>query len=157
MLRQQHSLKAVTDRLTVPQARDSRPSARCVELRRPSSCDVLARYGRTPAPPHTTPPACPDKAARVPSRTTLRTNALALALAMQIVQGMDVVGRINKEHGEEPNQGEIQSKGNAYLKKCARLPLHNLRKGPLGASNRHFPRKGGTAHQYTRPPHRDTS
>lgn len=31
--------------------------------------------------------------------------------------GMKVVDRIFAEHGETPNQGEIQSKGNAYLKR----------------------------------------
>jgi cyclophilin family peptidyl-prolyl cis-trans isomerase len=34
----------------------------------------------------------------------------------KIVQGMDVVDRIF-QIGEKPDQGQIQSKGNAYLKK----------------------------------------
>merc|ERR1712003_18619 len=31
--------------------------------------------------------------------------------------GMEVVDRINKQYGEKPNQGSIQSRGNEYLKK----------------------------------------
>ena len=31
--------------------------------------------------------------------------------------GMEVVDAIFAEHGETPNQGEIQAKGNAYLKR----------------------------------------
>ena len=34
----------------------------------------------------------------------------------QVVSGMDAVDKINAEYGEKPNQGSIQSQGNAYLK-----------------------------------------
>ncbi len=34
----------------------------------------------------------------------------------KVVEGMEIVDRIFKI-GEKPNQGEIQSRGNAYLKK----------------------------------------
>jgi peptidyl-prolyl cis-trans isomerase A (cyclophilin A) len=35
----------------------------------------------------------------------------------KVVEGMDVVDKINGEYGEAPNQGMIQSEGNTYLKK----------------------------------------
>ncbi len=35
----------------------------------------------------------------------------------KIVEGMDVVDKINAEYGEKPDQSSIQSAGNAYLKK----------------------------------------
>tara|TARA_B100000686_G_scaffold354914_1_gene468155 strand:- start:1901 stop:2557 length:657 start_codon:yes stop_codon:yes gene_type:complete len=34
-----------------------------------------------------------------------------------VISGMDVVDGINAEYGEKPNQGQIASKGNKYLKK----------------------------------------
>jgi len=34
----------------------------------------------------------------------------------KVTEGMDVVDKINSEYGETPNQGMIQSAGNAYLK-----------------------------------------
>lgn len=34
----------------------------------------------------------------------------------RVTEGMDVVEMINSDHGEDPNQGQIQSRGNAYLK-----------------------------------------
>jgi cyclophilin family peptidyl-prolyl cis-trans isomerase len=33
----------------------------------------------------------------------------------EVVEGMDIVEKINPEYGEQPNQGEIQSQGNDYL------------------------------------------
>jgi peptidyl-prolyl cis-trans isomerase A (cyclophilin A) len=33
----------------------------------------------------------------------------------QVVEGMDVVDKINAEYGERPSQGNIQTQGNAYL------------------------------------------
>ena len=35
----------------------------------------------------------------------------------KVVQGMDLVQRINNEYHEKPNQGKIQNQGNAYLNK----------------------------------------
>jgi len=35
----------------------------------------------------------------------------------KVTEGMDVVDKINSEYGESPNQGAIESQGNAYLKK----------------------------------------
>lgn len=34
----------------------------------------------------------------------------------KVIEGMDVVDKINSESGERPNQGQIQYEGNAYLK-----------------------------------------
>jgi peptidyl-prolyl cis-trans isomerase A (cyclophilin A) len=36
----------------------------------------------------------------------------------QVVSGMDVVDKINAEHGQNPDQGLIQTQGNAYLTKA---------------------------------------
>ncbi len=35
----------------------------------------------------------------------------------KVIEGMDVVDSLNSEYGEEPDQGQIQSSGNEYLKK----------------------------------------
>jgi peptidyl-prolyl cis-trans isomerase A (cyclophilin A) len=35
----------------------------------------------------------------------------------KVIQGMDVIDAINKEYGEQPQQGIVQSEGNAYLKR----------------------------------------
>lgn len=34
----------------------------------------------------------------------------------KVVEGLDVVDALNKEYGERPDQGQIQTRGNAYLK-----------------------------------------
>ncbi len=36
----------------------------------------------------------------------------------RVAQGMDVVRRINSEYGEQPDQGNIQTQGNAYLRRA---------------------------------------
>ncbi len=36
----------------------------------------------------------------------------------KVVEGLDVLDKINSESGEEPDQGSIQSRGNAYLNKA---------------------------------------
>ncbi len=35
----------------------------------------------------------------------------------QVIKGMEVVDKINSEYREQPNQGQIQTRGNEYLKK----------------------------------------
>lgn len=35
----------------------------------------------------------------------------------KVIEGMDVVDKINTEYGERPNQGAVQMQGNEYLKK----------------------------------------
>ncbi|MCH2213370.1 MAG: peptidylprolyl isomerase [Fuerstiella sp.] len=35
----------------------------------------------------------------------------------QVIQGMEVVDRINSEYGERPNQGHLKNQGNSYLSK----------------------------------------
>jgi peptidyl-prolyl cis-trans isomerase A (cyclophilin A) len=36
----------------------------------------------------------------------------------KVIQGMDVVEAVNKEYGEQPQQGRVQAEGNAYLKQA---------------------------------------
>ncbi len=44
-------------------------------------------------------------------------NPQGFAPFAKVIRGMDIVDAINPEYGESPNQGLIQSRGNAYLKK----------------------------------------
>jgi peptidyl-prolyl cis-trans isomerase A (cyclophilin A) len=43
-------------------------------------------------------------------------NSQGFAPFGKVVEGMDVVDKINNEYGEHPDQGRIQAQGNAYLK-----------------------------------------
>lgn len=43
-------------------------------------------------------------------------DAMGFAAFAKVTEGMDVVDKIYSGYAERPNQGEIQSKGNAYLK-----------------------------------------
>jgi cyclophilin family peptidyl-prolyl cis-trans isomerase len=48
----------------------------------------------------------------------------------RVVEGMEVVEKINAEYGEQPDQPEIQSRGNAYLQ--AQFPrLDYIRKASI--------------------------
>jgi peptidyl-prolyl cis-trans isomerase A (cyclophilin A) len=46
-----------------------------------------------------------------------RLDSMNFAPFGQVVQGMDVVNKINSQYGQKPSQAEIQTKGNAYLNK----------------------------------------
>jgi len=80
------------------------------------------------------------KAAAPNSRTTqvfinFRDNAFldpqGFAPFGQVISGMESVDKINAEYGEQPDQGEIQSRGNAYLTK--EFPrLDYVRKATIG-------------------------
>ena len=48
----------------------------------------------------------------------------------KVVEGMDVVDKINAEYGESPDQGKIESEGNAYLN--AKFPkLDGIKKASI--------------------------
>lgn len=49
-------------------------------------------------------------------RNNANLDKMGFAPFGKIVEGMDVVNAINAQYREEPNQGMIQAKGNAYLK-----------------------------------------
>ncbi|MDX2154592.1 MAG: peptidylprolyl isomerase [Bryobacteraceae bacterium] len=49
-------------------------------------------------------------------RDNARLDTMGFAPIGEVVEGMDVIKGLNQEYGESPEQGEITSKGNAYLK-----------------------------------------
>ncbi len=48
---------------------------------------------------------------------TLSLNSQGFSPFAKVIEGMDVVDALNAEYGEEPDQGQIQTRGNAYLNK----------------------------------------
>jgi peptidyl-prolyl cis-trans isomerase A (cyclophilin A) len=46
-----------------------------------------------------------------------RLDGMGFTPFAKVVEGMEVVDKINAQYGETPNQGSIQMQGNAYLKK----------------------------------------
>jgi peptidyl-prolyl cis-trans isomerase A (cyclophilin A) len=48
-------------------------------------------------------------------RDNNRLDGMGFSPFGKIVEGMDVVEKINSEYGEKPSQGKIQAEGNAYL------------------------------------------
>lgn len=48
-------------------------------------------------------------------KDNFRLDAMGFATFGKVVEGMDVVDSINSQYGQDPDQGQIQSRGNAYL------------------------------------------
>ena len=46
-----------------------------------------------------------------------RLDAMGFAAFGKVIKGMDVVDKLTSKYGQMPQQGQIQSEGNAYLKK----------------------------------------
>lgn len=67
-------------------------------------------------------------------RDNARLDSMGFSPFGRVVEGMNVVDAINAEYGEQPNQGAITSRGNAYLK--AEFPkMDFIRKASLVVPN----------------------